>query len=173
MRLGYDTSLFTGPAVNPRWEPSYVPDDVVSPISPLWVDEGRERTGLADRSADPAAAAAQVFADALRRRGITVVGKPSAGPADRRTRRTSPRCRAPRSRRSSSTSLEVSDNEGAEVLARQVALAEGQPASFAGGARAVRAVLTRLGVDLTGRPDLRRQRPVPPGPAHARRRCCR
>ncbi len=46
--------------------------------------------------------------------------------------------------------LEVSDNEGAEVLLRQVALAEQQPASFAGGARAVRAVLTRLGVDLTG-----------------------
>jgi D-alanyl-D-alanine carboxypeptidase/D-alanyl-D-alanine-endopeptidase (penicillin-binding protein 4) len=46
--------------------------------------------------------------------------------------------------------LEVSDNEGAEVLARQVALAEGQPASIAGGAGAVRSVLTRLGADLAG-----------------------
>jgi D-alanyl-D-alanine carboxypeptidase/D-alanyl-D-alanine-endopeptidase (penicillin-binding protein 4) len=45
--------------------------------------------------------------------------------------------------------LEVSDNEGAEVLARQVAIAEGQPASFGGASRAVRSVLTELGVDLT------------------------
>ena len=46
--------------------------------------------------------------------------------------------------------LEVSDNEGAEVLARQVAIAQGKPASFAGGAAAVREVLTGLGVDLAG-----------------------
>jgi D-alanyl-D-alanine carboxypeptidase/D-alanyl-D-alanine-endopeptidase (penicillin-binding protein 4) len=46
--------------------------------------------------------------------------------------------------------VEVSDNEGAEVLSRQVAVAEHQPASFAGGARAVRAVLGRLGVSTRG-----------------------
>jgi D-alanyl-D-alanine carboxypeptidase/D-alanyl-D-alanine-endopeptidase (penicillin-binding protein 4) len=149
VRLGYDTSLFTGPAVNPRWEASYVPDGVVSPISPLWVDEGRERTGLAGRSADPAAAAAQVFAEALRRRGITVAGKPSVGPADADAQDIASVQGAPLAEVVQHV-LEVSDNEGAEVLARQVALAEGEPASFAGGARAVREVLTRLGVDLTG-----------------------
>ena len=149
VRLGYDTSLFTGPAVNPRWEASYVPEGVVSPISPLWVDEGRERTGLAERSADPAAAAAQVFADALRRRGIAVVGKPSAGPAPADAQDIASVRGAPLAEVVQHV-LEVSDNEGAEVLARQVALAEGQPGSSAGGARAVRSVLTRLGVDLTG-----------------------
>jgi D-alanyl-D-alanine carboxypeptidase/D-alanyl-D-alanine-endopeptidase (penicillin-binding protein 4) len=46
--------------------------------------------------------------------------------------------------------LEVSDNEGAEVLARQVALAVGRPASFTGGADAVREVLRGLGVPLDG-----------------------
>ena len=40
VRLSYDDSLFTGPSDNPAWQPDYVPDDIVSPISALWVDEG-------------------------------------------------------------------------------------------------------------------------------------
>jgi D-alanyl-D-alanine carboxypeptidase/D-alanyl-D-alanine-endopeptidase (penicillin-binding protein 4) len=43
--------------------------------------------------------------------------------------------------------LETSDNVIAECLARQVALAEHEPASFTGAALAVRHVLQRLGVD--------------------------
>ena len=31
VRVGYDDSLFTGPAENPEWRKSYVPDGVVSP----------------------------------------------------------------------------------------------------------------------------------------------
>jgi D-alanyl-D-alanine carboxypeptidase/D-alanyl-D-alanine-endopeptidase (penicillin-binding protein 4) len=46
--------------------------------------------------------------------------------------------------------LEVSDNEGAEVLAHHVAIAEDRPASFAGAAEAVGTVLSGLGVDTTG-----------------------
>ena len=152
VRLGYDASLFTGPSVNPRWEPSYVPDDVVSPISALWVDEGRERRDFVFRSPDPAAAAGQEFAQALRRRGIAVTGRPTATPApteadggqDIASVQGAPLAQVVQH------VLEVSDNEGAEVLLRHVAIAEQQPASFGGGARAVRAVLTRLGVDLAG-----------------------
>ncbi len=149
VRLAYDTSLFTGPAVNPRWEPSYVPDGVVSPISPLWVDEGRARRGLSERSPDPAAAAAQVFAQALRKRGMPVVGAPAPAAAAPDAEEVASVQGAPLAQVVQHV-LEVSDNEGAEVLARQVALAEKQPASFAGGARAVRTVLTRLSVDLAG-----------------------
>jgi len=46
--------------------------------------------------------------------------------------------------------LEVSDNEGAEVLLRQVAIATGAPGSASAGARAVRRVLAEQGVDLSG-----------------------
>jgi D-alanyl-D-alanine carboxypeptidase/D-alanyl-D-alanine-endopeptidase (penicillin-binding protein 4) len=152
VRLSYDASLFTGPSVNPRWEPSYIPEDVVSPISALWVDEGRDRRGLAYRSPDPALAAGQAFAQALRKRGIVVSGRPTPavapGEADGGEDIASVQG-APLSQVVQHV-LEVSDNEGAEVLLRQVALAEEQPASFVGGARAVRAVLTRLGVDLAG-----------------------
>lgn len=149
VRLGYDTSLFTGPAVNPRWEPSYVPDNVVSPVSPLWVDEGRQRTGLSARSTDPAADAAEAFALALGTRHITVLGKPASMTAPTDATEVATVQSAPLAQIVQHI-LEVSDNEGAEVLGRQVALAEGLPASFAGGSRAVRAVLGRLRIDTSG-----------------------
>ena len=152
VRLAYDAGLFTGPSVNARWEPSYVIDNVVSPISALWVDEGRERRGLGYRSPDPAAAAAQVFAEALRKRGIAVSGGPTAAVAPGETDGGEDIASvqgAPLSQVVEHV-LEVSDNEAAEVLLRHVAIAQELPASFAGGVRAVRSVLTGLGVDLAG-----------------------
>jgi serine-type D-Ala-D-Ala carboxypeptidase/endopeptidase (penicillin-binding protein 4) len=152
VRLGYDTSLFSGPAVNPRWPATYVPDDVVSPISPLWVEEGRERLGFSSRTSDPALAAAQLFARELRSRGISVRGAPRPGVAPDAAaggQSIADVQGAPLAQVVQHV-LELSDNEAAEVLARQVALAEGQPASFAGGVRAVLGVLDDLGVDTTG-----------------------
>jgi len=43
--------------------------------------------------------------------------------------------------------LEVSDNEGAEVLLRQAAIAAAKPASFTGGAAAVAETLAAYGID--------------------------
>jgi D-alanyl-D-alanine carboxypeptidase/D-alanyl-D-alanine-endopeptidase (penicillin-binding protein 4) len=150
IRLGYDASLFSGPVASPAWEPDYLSSDVVSPITALWIDQGREKPGLAHRVADPAADAADHFAKLLGQQGVTVVGKPSATVA-----------RGSAAQKLASVSsaelveiiqriVEVSDNEGAEVLAHHVGLAEGRPGSFAGGAQAVRAVLGRLGVPLAG-----------------------
>ena len=152
VRLSYDASLFSGPSVNPHWEPSYIPENVISPVSALWVDEGRVSRGSVYRSPDPALAAGQAFARALRQHGIAVTGRPSAevapteaaGGEDIAAVQGAPLSQVVQH------ILEVSDNEGAEVLLRQVALAEQQPASFGGGTRAVRAELTRLGVDLAG-----------------------
>ncbi|HET8717194.1 MAG TPA: D-alanyl-D-alanine carboxypeptidase/D-alanyl-D-alanine-endopeptidase [Nocardioidaceae bacterium] len=149
VRLRYDDSLFTGPAVSPDWPASYLPDDVVSPITALWVDEGRKTPGLRERTDDPSLFAARVFARALEDAGVTVRGTPkrqlAAPDADELASVQS----APLARIVQRT-LEVSDNEAAEVLFRQVALAEGLPGSFAGGQQAVPAVLDRLGVDTTG-----------------------
>ncbi|MDX6298889.1 MAG: hypothetical protein QOF53_103 [Nocardioidaceae bacterium] len=152
VRVGYDTTLFSGPALDPHWEPSYFADDVVSRISPLWVDEGRRTAGLEDRSAHPATDAAEAFAQALERRHITVVGRPGpavAPPASSGGGRIAVVRGAPLATVVQHV-LEVSDNDGAEVLARQVAVAQGEPASFAGAARAVRAVLGRLGISTRG-----------------------
>ena len=147
VRLGYDATLFEGPAVSPDWPASYVPDGVVSPISALWVDEGRD-PGTFARSADPAEAAAQAFADALARRNIEVVGplRPEVAPDD--PTELAAVEGAPLAQVVQHV-LEASDNEAAEVLLRQVALAAGEPASFAGGSRAVVAALGDVGVDAS------------------------
>jgi D-alanyl-D-alanine carboxypeptidase/D-alanyl-D-alanine-endopeptidase (penicillin-binding protein 4) len=147
VRLGYDASLFTGPAVNPRWPATYIPENVVSPISALWVNEGREQAGYAARSADPAAAAAADFAELLGKSGITVAGPVTeqAAPAGQNAVAS---VESPPLQQIVEHILEVSDNEGAEVLLRQVALATGRPGSSAAGVSAVRATLTRLGLDL-------------------------
>jgi serine-type D-Ala-D-Ala carboxypeptidase/endopeptidase (penicillin-binding protein 4) len=148
IRLDYDAELFSGPTVSPDWEPSYVPDNVVTPVSALWVDEGREPNSWF-RSEDPARSAAVAFAQLLEKRGLTVRGAPM------------PRAAAPDSTELAAVEsaplsqivrfvLDVSDNEGAEVLARHVAIAVGEPASFAGAARAVEGAVAGLGITTTG-----------------------
>lgn len=147
VRLRFDDSLFSGPAASPRWEPSYLPDNVVSPITALWVDEGEEHT--ATRAADPSEDAAEAFAAELAKQGVRVLGRPTAGVAPAAGDELAAVESAPLDQIVSRT-LEVSDNEAAEVLLRHVGLAEGRGGSFVGGAAAVRGVLGRLGIDLTG-----------------------
>ena len=148
VRLGYDDSLFSGPAVSPEWERDYIPGDVVSPISALWVDEGREEPLLTSRSDDPSEAAAQAFADELERAGIKVRGTPAAAPAPTRSTELA-RVESPTLAQIVEEVIENSDNEGAEVLLRHDGLASGRPGSFEGGTAAVRATLPRLGVDMS------------------------
>jgi D-alanyl-D-alanine carboxypeptidase/D-alanyl-D-alanine-endopeptidase (penicillin-binding protein 4) len=148
VRLAYDTSLFSGPQVNPAWPSAYVTEGVVPPITALWADEGAARKG-SGYEADPALAAAQIFATALRKDGITVLGKPvhataatgDAGLADVQS--------APLGLIVEKT-LETSDNNAAEVIGHQVGLAERQRGSFAAGVVAVRSVLRQLGVPTAG-----------------------
>ncbi|MDJ0386097.1 D-alanyl-D-alanine carboxypeptidase/D-alanyl-D-alanine-endopeptidase [Streptomyces sp. G-G2] len=146
--LGYDTTLYSGPARHPIG-----PNDNIAPVSALMADEGRSGgesfSGPADRSDDPAKDAARAFADLLRERGITVTGEPAPGKAP---------AGAPPLAATLSTPLGAlvermltnSDNDIAEALARQTALAAGQPASFEGGEQAVTERLATLGVDLRG-----------------------
>lgn len=145
VRVGFDDSLFTGPSASPTWEEQYVPG-VTTPVSALWFDEGIDPdTGL--RASNPAALAGERFAEALTARGIRVVGEPARTPAGP-TELVS--LEGPALEAIVGSVLGVSDNEGAEVLLRQLAIGAGQPASFAGGARAMRTVLTGLGVSWRG-----------------------
>jgi D-alanyl-D-alanine carboxypeptidase/D-alanyl-D-alanine-endopeptidase (penicillin-binding protein 4) len=112
--------LFTGPPVNPHWPKSYLPDDVVSPITALWADEGLDPDG-GGRVADPPATAAELFATFLQKRGIEV----APGVSQEKVR-----AHAHELARVASLPvagivervLQYSDNEGAEVLAHQVGL---------------------------------------------------
>ncbi|WP_193606703.1 D-alanyl-D-alanine carboxypeptidase/D-alanyl-D-alanine-endopeptidase [Nocardioides lijunqiniae] len=148
VRVEYDAGPFTGPSASPQWEPDYVPDGVVSPISSLWVDEGRPAQGFG-RVADPALDAAQAFAAALAGAGVTVVGGPTAGAAPPTGETVARVTGAPLSQVVERV-LMVSDNEAAEVLLRQVGLQVSGDASFEGGRRGVVRTLREAGVRLAG-----------------------
>ncbi|HYF72480.1 MAG TPA: D-alanyl-D-alanine carboxypeptidase/D-alanyl-D-alanine-endopeptidase [Nocardioides sp.] len=148
VRVGYDAGLFTGPEVSPHWPAGYIADAVVSPITSLWLDEGRTAEGYG-RVADPAATAAATFAAALAAAGVTVTGGPQEATAPAGSAELARAASDPVSALVEHT-LETSDNEAAEVLARHVGLAVDGDASFAGGTRAVRQVLEGLGVPMQG-----------------------
>lgn len=148
VRLTYDATLFTGPSESPFWRADYVPEDIVSPISALWVDEGISPDGF-DRVDDPAADAAEAFAGALRREGVRIQGSPTPGVAARGADEVA-RVSSPPLSQIAELVLEVSDNEGAEVLAHHVGIAVGGVGSFGGGVAGVRNALAGLGVPLVG-----------------------
>lgn len=148
VRLSYDVSLFDGPAENPRWRADYVPDDIVSPITALWVDEGLS-PDRSFRFDDPASAAADAFAAALREEGVRVRGAVTARSAPASAEELA-RVESPPLSQVVERVLEVSDNEGAEVLGFHVGDAVVGRASFAGAADGVRRTLRDLGVPVRG-----------------------
>jgi len=147
VRLSYDDSLFTGPQVSPEWPATYLPQDVVPPITALWTDEGK---GADDRYvADPSQAAATAFAGVLAVNGVKVRGVVERSVSAATDAEIAAVQSAPLGQIVERT-LSVSDNNAAEVIAHHVGLAVRQDASFAGGAAAVTDVLGQLGVDTAG-----------------------
>jgi D-alanyl-D-alanine carboxypeptidase/D-alanyl-D-alanine-endopeptidase (penicillin-binding protein 4) len=144
--LSYDTSLYSGATVHPIGA-----NPNLAPVTALMVDEGRtddSDSGTATRSEDPAGDAAREFAKLLQAKGIKTT---SPGPS-----KATGRSQALASVSSPPLSTLVermltnSDNDIAEALARQVALATGQRASFEGGARGIGLQLTKLGFPVSG-----------------------
>ncbi|MET9493572.1 D-alanyl-D-alanine carboxypeptidase/D-alanyl-D-alanine-endopeptidase [Streptomyces sp. NPDC006552] len=146
--LTYDTSLYSGPATHPIG-----PNENLAEVTALMVDEGRtddSDSGPATRAVDPAASAAQKFADLLHDRGIrTKGGAPAphkaADEAEAVAKVTSPPLSALVERM-----LTHSDNDIAEALARQTAVAAEESHDFDGAGRAVRKQLARLHLPLSG-----------------------
>lgn len=145
--LGYDAGLFTGPSASPDWEDSYVPGQVVTPVSALWADQG-VRDGI--RSGDPARAAADRFAGYLQDEGIDVDGDPARADAPPDPQRVLAAVQSATVAQIVDATLVRSDNEAAEVLLRHVGLAAGGAGSFEGGTDAVAATLAEAGVPVQG-----------------------
>jgi D-alanyl-D-alanine carboxypeptidase/D-alanyl-D-alanine-endopeptidase (penicillin-binding protein 4) len=156
VRLGYDTSLFTGPRMAPGWPDSYVTTGNVTPISSLEVDQGRLTASGAPQDANdpdnyrprtfsPAAEAARAFTSFLSGDGIRVRGAvdPAVAPPGSGTIAA---VSSPPLAEIIEWMLTQSNNVIAENLARQVAIATGRPASFSGAAAAETAVLRGLGL---------------------------
>ena len=154
--VGYDTSLYTGPGMAPGWPQAYITTGNVTPIVSLEVDQGRltkagtpedsdDPYNLSPRTTDPAGMAAASFAALLAADGIHVTGSPVAQAAPAHAAGIASVSSPPLSAIVDQM-LEESNNVIAEDLARQVALATGQPASFSGAAAAEATELHRLGV---------------------------
>jgi serine-type D-Ala-D-Ala carboxypeptidase/endopeptidase (penicillin-binding protein 4) len=154
--LGYDTSLYTGPAMAPGWPNNYITNGDVTPISSLEVDQGRLTSSgqpedadnpdnFSARTTDPAGMAAQAFAQLLEKDGITVTGPPVSKTAAASARQVASVSSPPLSEIVEWMMLE-SNNVIAENLARQIAIAKGAPASFSGAAAEEEAELRGLGI---------------------------
>jgi D-alanyl-D-alanine carboxypeptidase/D-alanyl-D-alanine-endopeptidase (penicillin-binding protein 4) len=143
--LGYDASLFEGPAWHRHWTDNYRYS--VAPISALMVDSGfNPSNGLAEK--DPAATAAKRFATRLARAGITVTRTRQVSAAADDTVVAS--MQSPPVEQLIEHTLRYSDNVAAETLARQVGLATDRGGSFADAEGAIRARLKSLGLWTTG-----------------------
>jgi D-alanyl-D-alanine carboxypeptidase/D-alanyl-D-alanine-endopeptidase (penicillin-binding protein 4) len=141
--------LFTGPAVDPDWQNTYVRLGVVGPVSALAVDGGRQSPDTDRRSADPALAAAAAFAVMLASHGIDVPSEPARGPAGAGATVLAAARSAPLSDIVEHM-LAVSDNDEAEVLARHLARAAGRPATSEAAEQAIVQALAGLGIDVAG-----------------------
>ena len=144
--LSYDKTLYAGSEIHPIGV-----NDNLAPVSALMVDEARTddtASGPAPRTTDPAADATRTFARFLSDNGIrTTSPGPSkaTGRAENLAEVLSPPLSALVERM-----LTNSDNDIAEALARQTAVADRQRADFAGGGKAIRAQLKKLGLPLSG-----------------------
>ncbi len=148
VELGYDDSLYPGPDTGPGWKDNYVYEGSVAPVHALMLDGGRvdRHDNYSERVGDPPRTAAEAFAGLLREEGVQVQGDPEPKQAPDGAEQVATVASSPMSALVERMML-ASDNNIAEALARQVALAEGEEPSFAGGAAAMQSVLGRLGVE--------------------------
>jgi D-alanyl-D-alanine carboxypeptidase/D-alanyl-D-alanine-endopeptidase (penicillin-binding protein 4) len=136
-----DSSLFSGPGNGVGWAPEDSPSSYGAPITAAMVDAGRDTPDAVIRSANPDLAAGNALAAGL---GAAAVSRGTAPAAAKVLGQV----------RSAPLAVIVeqmlrdSDNTMADVLARQVALAEHQPASFLGSAAAMKTALASIGIPI-------------------------
>ncbi|WP_329265547.1 D-alanyl-D-alanine carboxypeptidase/D-alanyl-D-alanine-endopeptidase [Streptomyces sp. NBC_01478] len=144
--LSYDKTLYSGSELHPIGV-----NENLAPVSALMADEGRtddSSSGPVRRVTDPAADAAEKFAGFLEERGIKTT---SPGPSKATARAdTLATVSSPALSDIVERMLTNSDNDIAEALARQTAVATGKRADFEGGAAAIAAQLAKLRLPVKG-----------------------
>jgi D-alanyl-D-alanine carboxypeptidase/D-alanyl-D-alanine-endopeptidase (penicillin-binding protein 4) len=144
-KVQVDLSLFKGPTTAPGWEAGDAPSTYATQMAPVMADGGRlsPKDNNSQRTANAGSALAQSIASKL---GASAGGQATA-PKDAKVLgevKSAPLTELV------SDLMELSDDVLAEAVARQVALANGEEASYAGGARATIKVLKDHGFDVTG-----------------------
>lgn len=154
----YDVSIFSGSSIGPDWLLSDVNGRYIDRIYALAADGGRTdpaKIGASKRYPNSAIAAADTFAKYLGLPATAVsLGRAPAAPSSTASP-TRPGAvlgsvQSAPIVRIIETMLATSDNVLAEFMARQVAIASGKPASFAGASEAVTDELRKLGMPLAG-----------------------
>ncbi|MFE8993696.1 D-alanyl-D-alanine carboxypeptidase/D-alanyl-D-alanine-endopeptidase [Streptomyces collinus] len=144
--LSYDTTRYAGDEMHPIGV-----DGNLARVTPLMADEGRtddSTSGPAQRVPDPAADAARRFGELLKSHGIKTT---APGPSKATTRaKTLAEVSSPPLSAVAERMLTNSDNDIAEALARQTAIATGGRADFAGAGKAISTQLRRLGLPVKG-----------------------
>ncbi|MFE1596610.1 D-alanyl-D-alanine carboxypeptidase/D-alanyl-D-alanine-endopeptidase [Nocardia sp. NPDC058705] len=142
-----DTSLYSGPTMASGWDPIDVPEGSITPIEPIMIDSGRAEFSVdySPRTSTPALDAGRALAAEL---GIDP-GAVRVGQAAQNGTQIAKVESAPLRVRLHDMMIH-SDNVLAETIGRELAIASGQPASFAGAAAATSAALSAAGFDISG-----------------------
>jgi len=140
-----DESYFDSRRTAPGWKPSFYITQS-EPLSALTVDRTWFHT---HHSSAPAAAAASLFKDALRKQGVSVTGPAVRGIASPDAQGLAEVLSPPLAQIVRFMDSE-SDNFTAELLLKQIGAANETPGTTAAGAAHVRATLTDAGIPLAG-----------------------
>lgn len=147
VKIIFDDSLFSGPALGPKWKSSFPRVGVAAPVSALAVGGARVRPGAISRVKNPARQTAELFAQRLRNQGIKVTT------IRRGTTPTAAQTIAAVQSETMSNLVEVmirdSDNDVAEILAHLVGVRILGDGSFSGGAAAMTRVLASKGINTS------------------------
>jgi serine-type D-Ala-D-Ala carboxypeptidase/endopeptidase (penicillin-binding protein 4) len=146
-RVLVDVSRYSGPGLQPSWDPADIAGGYVTPIEPLMLDGGRIDPANQDgpRVSDPALTAGRALAGLLGADprtvaegeavpGATVLGTVVSAPVSDLVEQT----------------IRASDNVLAEVLGREVAVERKGDPSFSGAVDQTIAALSQAGFDTSG-----------------------
>lgn len=144
-KVQIDLSLFDGGQTGPGWASDDAPSTYAAPITPGMLDAGMTDPSNehSPRIGDPAGTLLGEFA---RRLGATPAGTTTAP----KTAKVLGEVHSAPLTELIDTTLVLSDDTLAEMIARQTAIATGLPATFDGAAQATTKVLSENGFDITG-----------------------
>lgn len=144
-----DDSRFDSQRSVPTWQPVYIEEGDVAPLSALEVNDDTPpaMTPPGPPHPDPALNAAAIFTTLLRDEGVAVAGKATAGTAPS-TAVTVATIQSPPLSTEVQTMLRVSDDTAAELLTKELGRQETGTGSTAAGTAAIRADLQSDGLPV-------------------------
>jgi D-alanyl-D-alanine carboxypeptidase/D-alanyl-D-alanine-endopeptidase (penicillin-binding protein 4) len=144
-----DESRYDTTRLGPGWRPAYVAEGDVGPLSALQVNDGFLSFPPHPPKAapQPAEAAAATFTTLLKGKGVAVDRPPSVATAPPAAAEITAFPAAPLTETVAEV-LRQSDNDGAELLTKELARHAGGPATTAAGLNAIRADLQAAGLPV-------------------------